>query len=103
MVSAFHGGAELVAHMKKKHRRRKSQQQFEEQQLQDSLETGENTVGQRYSTDLKELGEIVRVGDGRCSIPTIRAELRSLKQEADDVINSHREGSLIARCRCYAS
>ncbi|KAF2115672.1 hypothetical protein BDV96DRAFT_54241 [Lophiotrema nucula] len=63
VVSAFHGGAELVAHLKKKHRRRKSQQQFEEQQLQDSLETGENTVGQRYSTDMKELGEIVRVGD----------------------------------------
>ena len=68
MVSAFHGGAELVAHLKKSRRRRRSQQQFEEQQLQDSLETGENTVGQRYSTDLKELGEIVRVGDGRCCI-----------------------------------
>ncbi|KAF2473084.1 uncharacterized protein BDR25DRAFT_302100 [Lindgomyces ingoldianus] len=64
VVSAFHGGAELVAHIKKKRRRRsKSQQEFEEKQLQDSLQTGETTVGQRYVADIKELGEIVRIGD----------------------------------------
>lgn len=68
MVSAFHGGAELVAHIKKKHRRRSSksrtQEEFEEKQLQNSLETGETQVVQRFASDVKELGEIVRIGDG---------------------------------------
>jgi hypothetical protein len=70
VVSAFHGASELVAHLKKRHRKRsKSQAQleFEEKQLQDSLETGENVVAQRYTSDLKELGNIVRVGDGLSS------------------------------------
>lgn len=70
VVSAFHGGAELVAHIKKKQRRRsskgRSQQEFEEKQLQDSLETGENQVGLRYTQDLNELGELIRIGDGLC-------------------------------------
>jgi hypothetical protein len=70
VVSAFHGGAELVAHIKKKQRRRsskgRSQQEFEEKQLQDSLETGETQVGLRYTQDLKELGELIRIGDGLC-------------------------------------
>ncbi|KAH7139366.1 hypothetical protein B0J11DRAFT_575280 [Dendryphion nanum] len=67
VISAFHGGAELIAHIKKKHRRRSSKsqtrQEFEEKQLQDSLETGEAQVVQRYATDMKELGEVIRVGD----------------------------------------
>ncbi|KAF2006901.1 hypothetical protein P154DRAFT_569597 [Amniculicola lignicola CBS 123094] len=67
VVSAFHGGAELVAHIKKKHRRRSSkgqtQKDFEEKQLQDSLETGETEVGKRYTSDIKELGQLMRVGD----------------------------------------
>ncbi|KAF2712314.1 hypothetical protein K504DRAFT_531433 [Pleomassaria siparia CBS 279.74] len=67
VVSAFHGGAELMAHIKKKQRRHnskgRSQQEFEEKQLQDSLEMGETQVGIRYTQDLDELGEIIRIGD----------------------------------------
>jgi hypothetical protein len=65
VVSAFHGGAELVAHIKKKRRRRsKAQQEFEEKQLQDSLQSGQTAVEQRYVADIREMGEIVRIGDG---------------------------------------
>ncbi|PSN67445.1 hypothetical protein BS50DRAFT_391996 [Corynespora cassiicola Philippines] len=67
VVSAFHGGAELISHIKKKHRRRSSksqtQQDFEEKQLQQSLEKGENQVQLHYSSDVRELGNIMRVGD----------------------------------------
>ncbi|ORX99540.1 hypothetical protein BCR34DRAFT_592856 [Clohesyomyces aquaticus] len=65
VVSAFHGGSELVAHIKKKRRRRsKEKEEFEEKQLQESLHDGETTVGQRFDQDVRELGEIVRIGDG---------------------------------------
>lgn len=66
VVSAFHGGAELVGRIKEKRRRRskkQTQQDFEEQQLQDSLTTGESKVANRFASDVQELGEIVRVGD----------------------------------------
>ncbi|KAF2204990.1 hypothetical protein GQ43DRAFT_437421 [Delitschia confertaspora ATCC 74209] len=63
VVSAFHGGAELVAHIKNKHRKRKSEQAYQEKQLQESLETGETQVGQRFAADCKELGDIVKMGD----------------------------------------
>src|SRR4051812_27468967 len=104
VVSAFHGGAELVAHIKKKHRRRSSktqtQQDFEEKQLQDSLETGETQVTQRFTSDVKELGEIVRVGDGvsPTSIPEIRELGPGLTRSY-----SHRTRPLTPHCYCYAS
>ncbi|KAF2190978.1 hypothetical protein K469DRAFT_746440 [Zopfia rhizophila CBS 207.26] len=63
IISAFHDGTELVAQIKKKSRRRKSEQEFQEKQLQDSLQAGEIQVGQQYAADLKELGEMVRIGD----------------------------------------
>ncbi|OCK86368.1 hypothetical protein K432DRAFT_376868 [Lepidopterella palustris CBS 459.81] len=63
VVSAFHGGAELVAHIKKKHRKRKSEQAYKEKQLQESLQTGEVQVEQRYASDCRELGEWVKRGD----------------------------------------
>lgn len=63
VVSAFHGGAELVAHIKKKHRKRKSEQAYKEKQLQESLQTGETQVDQRYASDCRELGEYMRKGD----------------------------------------
>lgn len=73
VVSAFHGGSELVAHIKKKHRRRSSksqtQQEFEEKQLQDSLATGESQLVQRFASDVQELGDSVRVGDGASPSP----------------------------------
>lgn len=64
VVSAFHGGAELVAHIKKKYKRRKSEQAYKERQLQESLQTGEVQVEQRYAADCRELGAYVKKGDG---------------------------------------
>ncbi|KAH7356239.1 hypothetical protein BKA66DRAFT_251634 [Pyrenochaeta sp. MPI-SDFR-AT-0127] len=67
VVSAFHGGSELLKHIKKKRRTRKArdqaQQDFEERQLQDSLVSGEQQIGLRYAQDMRELGDLMRVGD----------------------------------------
>jgi hypothetical protein len=63
VVSTFHGGAELVAHIKKKYKRRKSEQAYKEKQLQESLQTGEVQVEQRYAADCRELGAYVKKGD----------------------------------------
>ncbi|KAF2133569.1 hypothetical protein P153DRAFT_353902 [Dothidotthia symphoricarpi CBS 119687] len=65
VISAFHGGSELLKHLKQKRRnaRTQAQQEFEERQLQDSLETGEHQIGFRYAQDMKELGDHIRVGD----------------------------------------
>ena len=81
-----HGGAELIAHIKKKRRRRssksQSQQDFEEKQLQDSLHTGETQVAQRFEAQIRELGDIVRIGDG-ASFHTHAHEVRCARPEAD--------------------
>ncbi|KAJ4986072.1 SH3 domain-containing protein [Stagonosporopsis vannaccii] len=64
VVSAFHGGSELVKIIKEKRRKaRQSQQEFEEKQLQDSLVLGEQQIGSRYAQDIKELGDVMVVGD----------------------------------------
>ncbi|KAF2815404.1 uncharacterized protein BDZ99DRAFT_472681 [Mytilinidion resinicola] len=63
VVSAFHGGAELVAQMKKKHKKRKGEQAYKEKQLQESLQSGEIQVETRYAADCRELGEYVKRGD----------------------------------------
>lgn len=67
VVSAFHGGAELLSLVKKKRRARKIrdhvQQEFEENQLEFSLVTGEQQIGLRYAQDQRELGAYMRVGD----------------------------------------
>ncbi|CAO2658266.1 Nn.00g059890.m01.CDS01 [Neocucurbitaria sp. VM-36] len=67
VISAFHGGSELLKHIKAKRRTRKlrdqAQQEFEEKQLQDSLVTGEQQIGLRYMQDMRELGDLMRVGD----------------------------------------
>lgn len=73
VVSAFHGGAELLKLVKKKRQARKgrdqAQQEFEEEQLQQSLVTGEQQINLRYAQDTRELGEFMRVGDGKPQWP----------------------------------
>jgi hypothetical protein len=68
IISAFHGGSELLKHVKQKRRKsRQAQQEFEEKQLQDSLHWGEQQIGLRWTQDVRELGDYVRVGDGELS------------------------------------
>ena len=71
VISVFHNGAKLAGLLKTKQRRRSSnrrtQQQFEEKQLRDSLEPGETQIGLRYTHDLREIGELLKIGDGLCS------------------------------------
>jgi hypothetical protein len=68
VISAFHGGNELLKVVKEKRRSRKArnlaQQQWEEEQLQTSLITGKQQIELRYKQDERELGDYVRVGDG---------------------------------------
>ncbi|KAH8732150.1 hypothetical protein GQ44DRAFT_721456 [Phaeosphaeriaceae sp. PMI808] len=64
IVSAFHGGSELLKHIKTKRRRsREAQQEFEEKKLQDSLVSGEQQISLRWAQDMKEFGDLIRVGD----------------------------------------
>ncbi|KAG9191912.1 hypothetical protein G6011_10646 [Alternaria panax] len=67
VVSAFHGGSELLKLVKQKRRARKVrdqvQQEWEEEQLQASLLTGEQQINLRYKQDQMELGDCVRIGD----------------------------------------
>lgn len=61
----------MVGRIKEKRRRRSKKpthRDFEEQQLQDSLTAGESRVANRFASDVQELGEIVRVGDGMLSV-----------------------------------
>jgi hypothetical protein len=68
VVSAFHGGADLVANIKKKSHRRSSltddDDESERKKLRVSLETGESQVGFRYAADMNKFGDMVRIGDG---------------------------------------
>jgi cell division protein FtsL len=68
VVSAFHGGSELLRIVKQKRRARKArdqvQQEWQEEQLQASLLAGEQQIDLRYKQDQRELGDYVRVGDG---------------------------------------
>ncbi|KAH4972860.1 hypothetical protein HBI18_088230 [Parastagonospora nodorum] len=64
IISAFHGGSELLKHIKAKRRKsRQAQQDFEEKQLQDSLVSGEQQIGYRYAQDMREFGDLMRIGD----------------------------------------
>jgi hypothetical protein len=77
VVSAFHGGADLVASIKKKNRRRSNDADSgddgaERQKLQVSLETGESQIGFRYAADMNKFGDLVRVGDGQFSMSGVR-------------------------------
>jgi hypothetical protein len=64
VVSAYHGGGELVKQLKKKRRKRKGDQ-VTEKQLLVSLEAGENQVNDRDAAYRKELGARFSSGDGK--------------------------------------
>ena len=69
MVSAFHGGSELFKLVRQKRRSRKArdqaQQNLEENQLQTSLTAGEKQIELRYTEYTRELGDLMRIGDGK--------------------------------------
>jgi hypothetical protein len=69
VVSAFHGGSELLKLVRRKRRARKvndqGQQEWEEERLQASLITGKQQIDLRYKQDQRELGDYVRIGDGK--------------------------------------
>jgi hypothetical protein len=85
IVSAFHGGSELLKHIKEKRRKsRRVQQELEERQLQDSLVSGEQQIGFRYAQDIREFGDLMRVGDGKfdpircpCYVTDVRPPIQS--------------------------
>lgn len=64
VVSAFHGGAELVKQIRKRSKKRKGEQFVKEKLLQEALESGEVQISQRYTTHHDELGPPFRIGDG---------------------------------------
>ncbi len=49
----------------KRRKTRQSQQDFEERQLQESLTLGEQQIGSRYAQDIKDMGDIMVVGDSK--------------------------------------
>jgi hypothetical protein len=73
VISAFHGGSELLKVVKEKRRTRKArdlaQQEWEEEQLQTSLVIGKQQIDLRYKQDQRELGDYVRIGDGMSQRP----------------------------------
>jgi hypothetical protein len=68
VVSAFHGGVDLVQQVRKRSKKRKGEQAIKEKLLQESLESGEVQISGRYTQYFEELGTRFRVGDGK-SIP----------------------------------
>jgi hypothetical protein len=64
VVSAFHGGADLVKQIRKRSKKRKGEQFVKEKLLQEALESGEMQISQRYTTHFDEMGPQFRVGDG---------------------------------------
>jgi hypothetical protein len=87
VVSAFHAGSELLKHVKSKRRKaRQAQQDFEEKQLQDSLVSGEQQIGSRYAQDMRQFGDLVRVGDGKTlqtRSPCLRLRLMLVRHRSD--------------------
>lgn len=65
VVSAFHGGYELIKRIKERRRGKKqAAQASKEEDLQESLQEGERTVQQRFNDDCQELGVLFMTGDG---------------------------------------
>jgi hypothetical protein len=69
IVSAFHGGSELLKHIKARRRKsRQAQRQVLEEKLQESLVLGEQQIDSRYAQDMRDFGDLMRVGDGEFSV-----------------------------------
>lgn len=72
IVSAFHGGSELLKHIKERRRKsRQAQRQELEEKLQESLVLGEQQIDARYAQDMRDFGDLMRVGDGE--FPVVRS------------------------------
>jgi hypothetical protein len=69
VTSAIHGGSELLKLFREKRRARKvrdsDQQKSEENQLEKLLADGEKQINLRYKQYEEELGDYVRIGDGK--------------------------------------
>lgn len=65
VASAFQSGAELMKVIRKRHKKRKAERDFQEKQLQQSLEQGEQQVQLRYVADHEQLGISFKSGDGQ--------------------------------------
>jgi hypothetical protein len=70
VVSAFHSGADLVKQIRKRSKRRKGEQAYKEKSLEESLETAEVQVSQRYAKYHSELGQRFKSGDGKHYLPS---------------------------------
>jgi hypothetical protein len=93
VVSAFHAGSELLKHIKAKRRKsRQAQQEFEEKQLQESLVSGEQQIVVRYAQDMRQFGDLVRVGDGQSlhvRSPCYRTDVRHLYSDSSRSLTAH--------------
>ncbi|TKA79249.1 hypothetical protein B0A49_00909 [Cryomyces minteri] len=63
VVSAFHGGAELMRALKKRNKKRKTEQAYKEKMLQEALMAGETQVKRRYAEEFNQLGVAFSKGD----------------------------------------
>jgi hypothetical protein len=75
VVSAFHAGADIVQQIRKRSKRKKGEQFVKEKLLQESLETGEKQISERYSAHFAELGLRFKVGDGK-ALPALEVDLK---------------------------
>lgn len=65
VVSAFHSAVENVQNIRKKSNRFiKNEKTVKEKLLQETLETAEYQISQRYSQHFQEVGEQFAIGDG---------------------------------------
>jgi len=66
VVSAFHSAVENVQNIRKKSNRFiKNERTVKEKMLQETLETAEYQISQRYSQHLRDVGEQFAAGDGK--------------------------------------
>jgi hypothetical protein len=65
VVSAFHGGADLVKQIRKRSKKKKGEQALKEKLLQEALESGESQISKLYTQHHNELGASFKTGDGK--------------------------------------
>ncbi|KAI9870018.1 MAG: hypothetical protein M1830_004823 [Pleopsidium flavum] len=63
IVSAFHGGSELLEHIKEKRKAKKALRNSQTENLEDSLARGPPTVQGEYDQDFRRFGAVFAVGD----------------------------------------
>lgn len=69
VVSAFHSAVENVQNIRKKSNRFiKNEKTIKEKLLQDTLETAEHQISQRYSQHFRDVGDQFAIGDGNINL-----------------------------------